>query len=223
MSHNSKIKLFRYHAPVEVLGPNKRAVIWVQGCPFSCSSCIVPESWSQDAGKEITVSELANWVLQQPDNIEGITLSGGEPMVQASQLIQLINSVRQKRDVGVVCYTGYLWQELQKNGTNDQKALLSYIDLLIDGRYLEQQHDSLRWRGSRNQKLLVLTPRYANQVEQILAHEDHTSGVEFHLDANHQLAFSGVPHLPRFREILEEKMQAKGVVLQRTSEKNYRT
>jgi anaerobic ribonucleoside-triphosphate reductase activating protein len=48
MFNPSKINLFRYHAPVEVLGPGKRAVIWVQGCPFGCSGCIVPESWSDD-------------------------------------------------------------------------------------------------------------------------------------------------------------------------------
>ncbi|CCQ55287.1 MAG: radical SAM protein [Crocosphaera sp.] len=218
MFNPSKINLFRYHAPVEVLGPGKRAVIWVQGCPFSCRGCIVPESWSEDTGEAIAVSELAEWILEQPDDIEGITLSGGEPMEQAQSLTQLINIVRQNRDMGVVCYTGYLWEELQQNGTQEQHTLLSNIDLLIDGHYLEQQHDNLRWRGSRNQRLLPLTPRYADEVKHILAHGDNTAGIKVDLDANHQLAFTGVPHVPRFRETLEEKMRAKGVILKKISD-----
>ncbi|MCW3052632.1 MAG: hypothetical protein JWN14_1802, partial [Chthonomonadales bacterium] len=176
------LRIFRREAPVTVLGPGSRAVIWVQGCPFACRNCIVPESWEAEGGEQISVAELASWVLEQPE-IEGLTLSGGEPMAQAAALTQLIRQVVAQRDLSVVCYTGYTHEHLCGHGTPDQQRFLQHIDLLIDGVYLEQRHADLLWRGSANQRLICLSERYRELVATQTAKTDRSAGIEFFMDS----------------------------------------
>ncbi|MDY7023886.1 MAG: 4Fe-4S single cluster domain-containing protein [Cyanobacteriota bacterium] len=206
----NELRIFRRQSPVTVLGPYKRAVIWVQGCPFACSGCIVPESWDETGGEVLTITELADWVLAQPE-IEGITVSGGEPMLQAEALVNLIDSVRQVRDLGIICYTGYQWSHLQQHRTIAQTSLLDRIDLLIDGTYIESLHDDLLWRGSSNQRLLMLTPRYHNIVTELLATGEHSAGLEFGVDLSGGLYFTGVPARKGFRDEFTQKMQQRGI------------
>lgn len=204
------LHIFRRQSPVTVLGPYKRAVIWVQGCEFACPGCIVPESWDAAGGEAITLTELANWILAQPD-IEGITISGGEPMLQAPALASLIDTVRQSKDLGVTCYTGYRLEQLQQQGTEAQKSLLNCIDLLVDGTYIESLHEDLLWRGSSNQRLLVLTDRYRQVLMQQLETGDRSAGMEFGIDLAGAFYFTGVPARKGFRAEFEARMQSRGI------------
>jgi len=207
------LRLFRKEAPVGVLGPGLRAVIWVQGCPFACPNCIVPESWDAGGGEVVALEELADWVTAQPE-IEGVTYSGGEPMAQAEALARLTDRIRRKRDLGVVCYTGYTWEHLQGRGTPEQHALLARIDLLIDGVYLEGRHGDLLWRGSANQRLLPLSPRYRDRIEALTSETDRSAGVEFFMNPAGVLGFAGVPTQPGFRTELETRLAGMGIRLQ---------
>ncbi|MFB2895245.1 4Fe-4S single cluster domain-containing protein [Aerosakkonemataceae cyanobacterium BLCC-F50] len=210
-SSQNYLRIFRRQSPVMVLGPDKRAVIWVQGCKFACSGCLVPESWDETGGETISITELTNWILAQPD-IEGITISGGEPMLQAAALVNLIDKIRESKNLGVMCYTSYRWEQLQQ-GTAAQKLLLDRIDLLVDGLYIESLHGDLLWRGSSNQRLLLLSDRY----EQILAVElgkgDRSAGLEFGIDVTGAFYFTGVPALKGFREEFASRMQQRGIML----------
>lgn len=206
------LRLFRRAAPVRVLGPGQRAVIWVQGCPFACHNCIVPESWDAEGGEEVEVAELAAWALMQP-NIEGITLSGGEPMLQAAALSCLVDTIRQKRDLGVVCYTGFTLEHLRERGSPAQQCLLERTDLLIDGVYIEREHTDRLWRGSANQRLLPLTERYRALVESLSAESDHAAGMEFFWTETGRLGFAGVPNRPGFREEFTARMRNLGIAL----------
>lgn len=210
--NSQQIRIFRRQCPVKVLGAYSRAVIWVQGCKFACDDCIVPESWSLEGGELISLSDLAKWILNQQD-IEGVTFSGGEPMLQAEKLANLVDIIRQKKDLGIVCYTGYTLEKLISHGDTNQTLLLSKIDLLIDGLYQKELHGDLRWRGSKNQRLLPLTNRYKNLVMDILKNEDISSGLEFFVDNEGNLSFNGVPNKPNFRQQFEEKMSEKGIKL----------
>jgi len=207
---NMVVHIHRFAAPISVLGPGQRAVIWVQGCPMACPGCLAPEAREFDGGIAMSVDELAGWVLGQP-SIEGITLSGGEPFSQVDALANLIDKVKEQDDYGVVCYTGYTWEALQEDSKND--ALLQRIDLLIDGPYREDQQDNLRWRGSRNQRLLSLSPRYQSFIEQI-GGEDNTAGMQFFLDTHGVPWYAGVPPLRNFRQAFETQLQAHGINLQ---------
>lgn len=209
---SNSLRIFRRQSPVSVLGPGQRAVIWVQGCPFACSGCLVPESWTQSGGENWEIRELADWVMGQT-NIEGITLSGGEPMLQAEALLTLIHQIRQVRDLGIVCYTGYHWEDLRQHGTSAQQALLQQVDLLIDGPYLASHHGDLLWRGSSNQRLMPLTPRYRDQLAQQLTRGDRSAGLEFGVDLSGAFYFTGVPTLKNFRERLAAQMQHQGITV----------
>jgi anaerobic ribonucleoside-triphosphate reductase activating protein len=205
-----ELRIFRRQSPVQVLGPHQRAVVWVQGCRWACQGCIVPESWSAKGGEVITLGELARWTLAQPD-IEGITLSGGEPMLQASALVEFIDLIRQDRDLGVMCYTGYTLQGLQNNGTKAQRELLRRLDLLVDGLYQADQHDNLLWRGSRNQRLQLLTSRYQSYLEDYLQDGDRSAGLEFFTGNDQEVSFTGVPEKVDFRQQFEAALRARGI------------
>lgn len=205
------LRIFRHQSPVTVLGPYKRAVIWVQGCDFACPGCIVPESWDKTSGQIISLTELTDWIFSQPD-IEGITLSGGEPMLQAQTLVNLIDRVHQFKNLGVMCYTGYRLEHLQKHGTDAQKSLLNRIDLLVDGTYIESLHGDLLWRGSSNQRLLMLTERYQQILIQELAQGDRSTGIEFGIDVTGAFYFTGIPARKGFRDEFAAKMQSRGII-----------
>lgn len=210
VSEAHTLRIFRREAPVTVLGPGRRAVIWVQGCPFACKNCIVPESWDANGGEEVPVAELIAWTLAQPD-IEGLTLSGGEPMAQAAALSQLVRQVAAQRDLSVVCYTGYTHEHLCAHGTPEQQDLLQQTDLLIDGVYLEQRHSDLLWRGSANQRLICLSERYRDVVSARTAEADRSAGIEFFMDTEGAVAFAGVPQKPGFREEFAARMAQFGI------------
>ena len=147
-----------------VLGPGNRAVIWVHGCPRNCPGCIA-ESFRKGEGRECSPEEMAEWILSQ--NAEGLTLSGGEPFLQAGPLAETLRLVREKRDLGVIVYTGYTLEELQAASEEDPgvKDLLGFTDLLIDGPYVREKDVNQPYVGSSNQRLLLLTGRYAGEMD----------------------------------------------------------
>ena len=110
-----------------------------------------------DGGYEISVAALADDIIGTP-YIEGITISGGEPFLQDEGFAGLIEKVRQKRDVGVITYTGFTFEEVS------QTKLAMSCDLIIDGEYIEELNDGLSLRGSSNQKVRLVTDRYKEEA-----------------------------------------------------------
>lgn len=137
----------------EALGPGKRFAVWVQGCNKRCKGCIAPDAWDVNGGNEKDVADLANEIINTPD-IEGITISGGEPFLQQETLCDLIKLVKAQRDLGVVVYTGVVYDEIAET------ELASLADVIIDGEYVEELNDNKGLRGSSNQKAICLTDRY---------------------------------------------------------------
>lgn len=143
----------------EVLGPYKRFIIWVQGCNRRCKGCIAKDSWALDRGELVKVDTIVQQILHQ-ENIEGITISGGEPFLQQDALCELISKVREHKNIGVIIYTGMKYSEIEKT------ALAHSADLIIDGEYIEELNDNKSLRGSSNQNVLCLTERYENIVSE---------------------------------------------------------
>lgn len=111
-----------------------------------------------EEGSSISVRALA-WEIAL-SGAEGLTISGGEPFLQAPALAELIRLVRKQQDMGVIVYTGYRYEELPAMpGGGD---LLAQIDLLIDGEYIQALDDHRGLRGSANQRVIPLTERYQN-------------------------------------------------------------
>lgn len=162
------LNLYMRRPQTRALGPGLRYALWVQGCPLNCEGCLVPDSHSNAEGDLISVHQLALDILAEPE-IEGITLSGGEPFGQARALSQLISLVRAKRDLGVITYTGYtqaqLLRKIQSVPHGAWAALYHQIDLLIDGRFVASMNDGGALRGSANQSVIPLTDRYLESLE----------------------------------------------------------
>jgi anaerobic ribonucleoside-triphosphate reductase activating protein len=110
------------------------------------------------------VSDLAERIAAD-ERLEGLTLSGGEPMQQAGALADLVRQVKHNRpELNVICFTGYRYEELLSRPPNAGVAeLLAQVDLLIDGLFIEAQNDDLGLRGSANQVFHYLTDRLKGQ------------------------------------------------------------
>ena len=206
----SILHIARRSARCTVLGPGARAVLWVQGCPFRCRGCVAPETLPFVGGTPEQVDGLAAELSVLPD-IEGISISGGEPFAQAPALCALIDSTHERRpDLTFMSYTGYRIEQLQGRGTNAQKSLLNKLDILVDGPYLRERHTDLRWRGSSNQRILILSSRYRKLAETV--HEPGT-WIEFEFGADGSLHWMGIPP-EGFRETFEYEMAQRGIKLQ---------
>ena len=144
-------------------GPGVRVSLFVSGCRHHCKGCFNPETWDFAYGKPFSM-EAQEAVLQAlaPPYITGLTLLGGEPMEPESQraLLPFLEKVREAYPTkDIWCYTGYLFdQELQKDSRarcEVTDALLSLVDVLVDGEFITEQKDTqLYWRGSRNQRVI---------------------------------------------------------------------
>ena len=157
------MKISHYIERTSVLGPYLRSALWVHGCCFSCEGCLAKE---MNAGpfKEITAEELRDVFLNVVD-AEGITISGGEPFLQAEELATMLDEIKVKRNYGVIIYTGFLKEELEKNNDNGVLRLLKHADILIDGHYIQELDDGKPYRGSSNQRIHLLTDRYESVFE----------------------------------------------------------
>lgn len=169
-----------------VLGPGLRYIVWTQGCPFHCDGCISPNSRPMTSDKLVCITELANDILSQT-HIEGLTISGGEPFLQAAVLTRLLEIVHNGRpDLSVILYTGYTKEALS---WEDAQRLISHIDLLIDGPYVKSLNDNKGVRGSSNQRLHFLSSRLLPWKDEL---ENGQRKVEFHLNDDRFVAY-GVP------------------------------
>ena len=133
-------------------GPGIRTTLFAQGCPHHCEGCHTPETWDFDGGHEATTDQILGIVRFNPIS-RGVTFSGGEPFAQAEGFADI---ARMLKDGGyeVASYSGYTFEELLE-GTDEQKELLSWLDVLIDGPFvLAEKSLELAFRGSRNQRII---------------------------------------------------------------------
>lgn len=137
----------------KALGPGLRSVVWVQGCPFSCPGCIAPEWVPIRTGRLVDPDVLASELLAD-DAVTGLTISGGEPMLQAPALAELVRIARRQRDLDVICFTGFTLDRLTRHA-----EFLDQLDVLIDGQYDETANNGRGLRGSTNQRVHYLTDR----------------------------------------------------------------
>jgi len=147
------MKIFGLVQDSIVDGPGFRFACFVQGCPHHCPGCHNPGSHDPNGGREMTVEEVAAELLKNPMT-DGLTLSGGEPFAQAADCLRLAKTAH-SHGLNVWSYTGWTFERLRDEGTQEQKALLEELDVLIDGPFvLEQRTLALPWRGSRNQRVI---------------------------------------------------------------------
>ncbi len=170
----------------KIYGPGHRYVIWVQGCSLRCSGCWNKEMWSFKTKNERAVANLLIDIEAHSEEIEGITILGGEPLEQFEEVLKLCKSVHDK-NLSVMLFTGYEMEEIQQA---NQSEILNYLDILITGRYEEtKRNTNLQWIGSENQEIHFLSDRYQNFVV------DDGNYVEIHLDKDGGFEILGFPEL----------------------------
>ena len=144
--------------PVTSLGPGRRVVLWVAGCSRRCLGCISPELLTSDAGYKVTPERLVERLCRIEGDIDGITLSGGDPVDQPEPVAALLRALRAKRPAwNVMVYTGYTLAQMRED-PGRKGALLPLVDLLVDGPYLQEVKPVHPLAGSGNQQLHALTP-----------------------------------------------------------------
>lgn len=133
-------------------GPGIRFTVFFQGCPHHCPGCQNPETWAFEGGTPFTAQDILERIQGNP-LAKAVTFSGGEPFAQAQELISLAKLLRHN-GYELASYTGYTFEELMA-GTPAQKELLGLLDTVVDGRFEQEQLTlELRFRGSRNQRIL---------------------------------------------------------------------
>lgn len=136
-------------------GPGLRYTIFVQGCDIGCKGCHNRHTLDKTGGELMHVETIVDEIRLNP-LLSGITLSGGEPSLQASALLPLVEEVK-RMSLSVVLYSGNTLETLQMKGDPDIDRLLALTDILIDGPFIEALKDeTLPFRGSRNQRILNL-------------------------------------------------------------------
>ncbi len=150
-------------------GDGLRVVLWLSGCDHACRGCQNPLTWDPDDGllfDDKARDEL--FEILSRDYISGITLSGGDPLYPGNRdgVLSLLKEVRERfPDKTIWVYTGYLYEDISG------LELLGYMDVLVDGKYVESLRDNLYpWAGSTNQRVIDVKATMENGS--VVLHQD---------------------------------------------------
>lgn len=146
-------------------GPGVRVSVFVSGCTHHCKGCFNEEAWDFQYGNPFT-SETIYEIIEELGNsyYEGITFLGGEPFEYVNQkgLLELAKAVKEAYPNKTIwCFTGYLFDKdilgQMYEKWPETRELLSLIDVLVDGKYIEELHSlGLRFKGSSNQRTILV-------------------------------------------------------------------
>lgn len=146
-------------------GPGVRVSLFVSGCRHHCKGCFNSETWDFHYGEPYT-KDVEDKIIRllEPEHIQGFTLLGGEPFEPENQveLVHLLKRIRETYpEKDIWCYSGYLYDvDMVKGGkvyTDVTEEMLSYIDVIVDGEFMEELKDlTLVFRGSSNQRIVSL-------------------------------------------------------------------
>lgn len=140
-------------------GDGLRVVLWVAGCSHHCKGCQNPLTWNPDNGLDFDDSAKQE-IFEQLDesHISGITFSGGDPLYEGNRedVLNLMKEIKEKYPNKTIwCYTGFTLTELEEQTPDFAKELKDTIDVLVEGRYVEELRNvNLHWVGSSNQNVI---------------------------------------------------------------------
>lgn len=142
-------------------GPGLRTSIYCAGCLHHCPGCHNPQSWDLQGGKEMTVDELLDII--KADEFSNVSFSGGDPFYQVEGFTELARRIKAETNKTIWCWTGFTLEQIQADP--HLRELLEYIDVLVDGPFVEALRDpELLFRGSSNQRIIYLTPKEEDSI-----------------------------------------------------------
>ncbi len=176
----------------KVNGPGNRFVLWTQGCLKGCKNCFNPETWSYEVYKELSPRQI--FELIKNFEVEGVTISGGDPLEQEDDLLELLFLLKEiKLRKGIILFSGFSRNEIRENPIREK--CLSYIDVLIDGRYEEELKTESSLRGSSNQEFYFFSDKILR--EELFFDQE----IELSLESD-KIVMTGFPNISR--KILKE-------------------
>lgn len=208
------VGLSRIHFPVTTLGPGRRLGIWFQGCSLRCEGCISVDTWAT-AKTLIPIEQLMRTLSSYLPLIDGITISGGEPFDQFEALLAIVVQLRKKTKVDILVYTGYSVEDI----TEQLLQIKPYIDVLISDPFQRQSSQTLRLRGSDNQRLHCFSSQAIEKFayyQQAVTTEDKVLDVMF--DAEGVVWFAGIPRRDDFVK-LQTLLKQQGHQIKVTADK----
>ena len=159
--------LINLHSTIKssrVNGPGDRFVIWTQGCRKGCKNCYNPETWSHYRNNLIDIDLLVEEIKNS--STTGVTISGGDPFEQPEELFYLLTKIKQlDLSDGVIVFSGYTIDEIRVR--EELRKSLDYIDVLIDGLYIDEKRITNGLAGSSNQEFYFLTDKISRDSLQI--------------------------------------------------------
>ncbi|HEX3766309.1 MAG TPA: 4Fe-4S single cluster domain-containing protein [Kofleriaceae bacterium] len=171
-------------------GPGARFVVWFQGCTLGCPGCFNPTTHDPAAGRgmalDALIDELTRACHGSGPGIEGLSLSGGEPLQQPAAARALLDAAR-ALGLSTLAFSGYTLDEIR--GLPGGPEVLARLDVLIDGRYVARDRLATGLRGSANQRIQLLTDRYT------LADVEATPVAEIRIGPTGDVVLTGVDPL----------------------------
>ena len=141
-----------------VNGEGVRFTVFFQGCSHRCKGCHNPNTWAKKENNR-SLNDLFAEIDYVTPLLDGVTLSGGEPFEQPEAAYKIAKYAKQS-GLNVWAYTGYTYEQLTDLSNPNYSVwnqLLQEIDVLVDGRFVEElADDTLYFRGSKNQRVLHL-------------------------------------------------------------------
>jgi anaerobic ribonucleoside-triphosphate reductase activating protein len=171
----------------KVNGPGNRFVLWTQGCSKGCSECFNPETWSNNIFKEYSPRQI--FELVKNFEVDGVTISGGDPLeqeVELLELLMLLSTIRLSK--GIILFSGFTRAEISSNIIRE--SCLRYIDVLIDGRYEKNLKVDFSLRGSSNQEFYFFSNKISSS-ELVFDQEIEISSLEG------DIMMTGFPNISR--------------------------
>jgi anaerobic ribonucleoside-triphosphate reductase activating protein len=212
MTERSAIEISRMLYPVRVLGPGTRAGIWVQGCTIGCAGCLARDTWPLRPELAVPVGDILAWLDGLPEPLDGVTISGGEPLQQPGPVAHLLAGIRAwrgDRPIDVLLFTGYVWSRACRS-----TEVLAGCDAVVVGPYIERRNvGDTPLRGSDNQHIVALTElgrlRYGSDAELT------PRGLQAML-IDGRMFMAGIPRGDDLR-LVDERLAARGITMEGAS------
>ena len=194
--------------PVEVLGPGKRIGIWLSGCTRACHGCSNPELWIQRNDQKLSVERLSALVhrIYKDHQVDGFTITGGEPMDQAEELSELVLELLSISS-DILVYSGYTLEQLSDRHDPATYKVLQTISVLIDGEYVEEQNDGSPMRGSSNQRVHILNEAYRALYERYMLENNRVQNFSL----GNSIVSAGI-HAADYQDKMKRAVEKKGLV-----------
>lgn len=161
------LRIHHFLAESRANGPGKRCVLWVQGCSLGCSGCFNPQTHAFGDGQVVPVDEVFGWIRDHAHLVQGLTVTGGEPLQQAAGVAALLRRVKTETQLSILLLTGFSWAEieqLERIGSRVMaeacRQILDDSDVIIAGPYRHDKRLARGLLGSANKTVHFRSTRY---------------------------------------------------------------